>query len=368
MQIYNTFSPQYKYSQNKPLKNNSMSTAQITQQAVETAGTVGMTPAEINGRTQVNFCGIDHSNPKLTKDDTNFLKGIGTVFRLSKEEEKQAETIVKNFLKETKFQSLSSMKSDDIFEFSNEIAYLTETLSNAVGLSDYENSVLGDLLIWQINQGDITKLNINRQNIVNANKYTKDYTPFEHLYTQNGIEDIDITMNAFSYLKNRAKKMDCNSIFDLFNQKNIKIGQSVIENLQNPEFGNLTKEQRTNLLLSMFNYSKMTDKQRISDINIHSDSEIFNDAVNTIIIANKISENYNIKITEKLLNMLEKRKTKTEVHKNGCPAIEVAYKIIEEYDLPADAMKNIVQIIEKYENTKDPEKFNDFLDALRNNK
>ena len=367
MQI-NSFSPHVsKLQQNSHAKNNPEQTTPIeNKNAVETSGTVGMTPAEMLGRTQVNFCANKDSEIKLTKEDANFVKGIAKVFRLDKEQEKRAEQIIKDFLKESNFKKLSDLQSDDPCEFANEEGWLIETLTNEFNLTDYENTVLTQLEIEQVEAGDITKpQGYSRKSEVEKHKFARDYTPLKHLLEKKYSTDLDTTYNIYGYLTKIADQNNLDSVYDLFNKKYRTIGVGIIQSLDGNKYGNLNDNQKTDLILDLVKLSGKTTEERLEGINRQEQMEIFEDGVDTIAIANVISEKYGFEIDEKLLKLLKKRKTNTEVHKNQKPAIEVAYNIAEHYDLPGKSVKEIAQIIEDYSNKDRKDRFEDFLDALK---
>jgi len=335
-------------------------------QSVETAGTVGMSPAEVIGRCQVNFCGKSNSNFKLTEADTHFAQGFGQVFRLNKEESQKAEQIIKDFLQKNNFKALSDMESDDPFEFANETAWLNETLTNTFNLTDFEDSALTGMLITQVNCGDISKVrNSQGENIIEANKYVRDYTPLKHLAKKYGIEKPKTFNSMFDYLKSFTEVTECNSIFDLFNKENLYWGEIAVTGLQNPKRGGLTPNQTTDLMLDLIKLSGKTTEERLEGINRKEAAEIFEDGMSTLTLASKIAEKFNMEISERLIKMLETRKTETEVHKNGKSTVEVAYRISEEFNLPKNSTNEIVKIIEEY-NAKDYQgKMADLIQTLQ---
>lgn len=334
--------------------------------AVETSGTVGMTPAEMLGRTQVNFCANKDSETKLTPADANFVKGIAKVFRLNEEQEKRAEQILKDFLKESNFKKLSDMQSNDPVEFANEEGWLIETLTNEFDLTDYENTVLTQLEIEQVEAGDITKTRPGfRTNPVEQNKYARDYTPLKNLLAKQYNKDSNVIQNIYDYLVTGAYMCNCDSIYDLFDKEHKSMSMNIIENMSGKEFGNLNQAQKTDLLLDLVKLSGKTSEERLEGINRREQMEKFEDFTGTIAIANRISEEYDIEITEKLIDLLDERKTSTELHKDNKPSIEVAYNIAETYKLPKGSVRKIAQIIDDYENKDRKGKFNDLLDAIK---
>lgn len=369
MQINNTFIHQANnYRHYAPGKETPKPAVQTDgKNAVETAGTVGMTPQEAIGRAQVHFCAKKEPEIKLTGADENFAKGISEIFRLNPDEAKQTEQLIKDFLQEYQFKALSDMKSDDIFEYANETAALAESLTETLNLSDFESTVLTSLLIDQIQEGDITKIKFHAGiTPVEEHKYVRDFTPFNHIYQKN-TDNSENAYNAFIYLENYAKALECKSIFDLFNKENRQLSKELIEEFKNPKYGKLNQNQRIELMLDLIDYSGKTQQERVADINIHKERDIFNDGMGTIVLADKIADKYGIEVSSNLLEILSKRQTKTETHKNGQPAIEIAYIISEKYDLPGYATKDIAKMIEEYENENEPEKFNNLLDALKKN-
>lgn len=368
MQI-SSFNPSFnkstQISQNKPLIQN-LSNQNL--QSVETAGTVGMSPAEVLGRYQVNFSGKSDENFKLSEADTNFAKGFGEVFRLDKKDSQKAEQIIKDFLKENGFKELSDMESDDPFEFANESACLTEQLSETFKLTDFESTALTGMVVTQINCGDISKVrNCCGENLIEENKYVRDYTPLKHLAKKYGIQEPKTFNSLFDYLRNFTDVVECESLFDLFKKENLYWGEIAAAGLQNPKRGGLTSTQTTNFMLDMINLSGKSLEERLEGINRRESREIFEDGMDTLTLACKIADKFDIEISERLLEMLEARKTEKEVHKNGQSIVEVAYRISEEFHLPANSTKEIVKIIEEHNAKNYPDKINDLIGALTKN-
>ena len=355
------------YSNNFSYNNNERFNSQKSQKIGNSKQSIGMNTAEILGRAQINFGGI---NPEihLTNADNNFIKGIAKVFRLNKDEEQKTEQILKDFLSEFNFKELADMRSDDPIAYSNESAYLIENITKDLDLTDYENTVLTDLETEHIDYGDITNINnYFGENLIHKYKYTRDFTPLKHLLTHKYNTDTDSVYNIFEYLKNCAFAKNCESIYDLFNKENRNTNSQIINNLRGKKYGDLNSDQKTDLLLDLIKLSSKTTGERLEGINRREDLEICEDFEGSISLANIIAKNFDIEINDELLNILDKRKTNTERSKNGKSAIEVAFTIAEEYKLPGNAARKIANMIEEYEKKDRKEKFDDLLNALNEN-
>lgn len=171
---------------NKNLNNFKPAPLQIT----ETAGSLGITPNETQGKSMINFCGFSNSKNNLTEADNNFAEGIGKIYRLDKNQIKELKSFIQNFLKENNFKKISDMQG---FEFLNESALLTEQISNLLDLTDYEDTNLSVLITMQINEGDFTKIRYkNGKSVLETDKFVKDFTPVENLLNKHSIDDIDV--------------------------------------------------------------------------------------------------------------------------------------------------------------------------------
>lgn len=331
-------------------------------QAVETAGTVGIAPAEILGRSMVNFCGIKNKPEyKLTESDNNFAECVGKIYRLNDDEVKSVKNVIGNFLNKNNFKKISDMQSDDIFEFANESAYLTEKLSNMLNLSDFEDTTLTFLITAQINEGDISELcTRDGKTIVEDNKYTKDFTPIEGILNRADIDDFDTISGIHRHLAEIASKKDYDSIFEMFTPKNAGVGRSALDKFS----GELGKDKVIDIFLDFVELAPKSDEERIEGLNIKKERERIEDGVQVCAIAYNISKKFGIEVDERLLELLDSRKTDTELHKDGKSDIEVAYRISDEYNLPENSTDEILKIIEKNNEWAKKRRFDDFFDAI----
>ena len=331
-------------------------------QSVETAGTVGIATSEILGRSMVNFCGIKNKPEyKLTESDNNFAECVGKIYRLNDDEVKSVKNVIGNFLNKNNFKKISDMQSDDIFEFANESAYLTEKLSNMLNLSDFEDTTLTFLITAQINEGDISELcTRDGKTIVEDNKYTKDFTPIEGILNRADIDDFDTISGIHRHLAEIASKKDYDSIFEMFTPKNAGVGRSALDKFS----GELGKDKVIDIFLDFVELAPKSDEERIEGLNIKKERERIEDGVQVCAIAYNISKKFGIEVDERLLELLDSRKTDTELHKDGKSDIEVAYRISDEYNLPENSTDEILKIIEKHKVWAQKRRYDDFFDAI----
>ena len=331
-------------------------------QIAETAGSLGISPKEVQGKSMINFCGFSNSQNNLTEADNNFVEAIGKIYRLDKKQIKELKSLIKNFLKENNFKRLYDMKG---FEFLNESGLLTEQISNLLELTDYEDTNLSVLMTWQVNEGDLTRIrNKMGKSIIETDKFVKDFTPIENLLNKHGIENSDFIYKIFNHLSSVASNSGCNTIFEAFSPQNSEKTYLQLQCLSDEKYGSLSKDEITDLMIDFIKLSGMTQKERLEGINIRKQREEIEDGFGTIILSNKISEKFGIKLSDELFEMLNKRQTEKEVHKNGIPIIEIAYKISDEYNLPQNSVQEIIEIIEEQKLQSNKQNLSDLIDVF----
>ncbi len=314
---------------------------------------------EILGRCQVNFSGKT-AEKALTKEDKAMIDMIGKIYKVNTEDVDFIQKYTADYLKEKGVKNLSELYSEDPIEYKNKIAGYCETIIKKLGLGDIEGMDLDLLITTHICSGDIC----SDPDAYKSFRYTRDTVPFLEL-TKNLDIDILVGYMMFDKFKDLANKYDYDSIFDIFSKENLDDRKAQVQEILGEFFKEDSTDAVNNIMFELYNLAGKTHEERITGINPNELTESTRDWMNTLAIAGDISEMYNLDISEELLELINSRKTNTQVHKDGKPLQEVAFQIADKYQLPQGAEKQIIHIIQTNDNNPfDEEKMNKLIQTM----
>ena len=314
---------------------------------------------EILGRCQVNFRGKT-AEKALTKEDKAMIDLIGKIYKLNPDDIDFIQKYTAEFLKEKGVKSLHKLYREDPVEYANKTAGYIETISDKLGLNDYEAMDLEFLIVSHICSGDIS----SEPDVYKNYRYTRDKAPYTEAMKSLGVDDMGINL-IFANLNDLAEKYNYDSIFDIFSKDNMDDRKDEVQEILGEFFKEDSTDAVNNIMFELYNLAAKTHEERITGINPNTLTESTRDWMNTIAIAGDISEMYGIDISEDILELINTRKTNTQVHKDGKPLQEVAFLIADKYQLPQGAEKQIIHIIQTNDNNPfDEEKMNKLIKTM----
>lgn len=295
--------------------------------------------SEVFGRSQVNFTG-----DKYQQYDKMFVDTVAKNLRLSDDERKRLSIDVNEFLRINHYHSLEDIRglhnSDKQEAFGN-------MLCEKICKSDFDSIILVNTITERMYYDDEYEPTVNL--------YAKDYEIVDNIldkYDYNANKKRDI----FDVMRMEAERLKCKDIFEPLMQENYPKRFQYLLN----KFLDIDEESSTDLLIDFGLMATKNDAERRADIYPWKLSSEINKYIKDREIATKIImecdliddnclDDKQMEITiNNVTDYLEKRR-------NGISPEQIAYELMEKYDIPIESYDFIRSIIYLYDTGKIPE-------------
>ena len=330
-----------RYSFNTQLiKSNNTQQTSTTRETTSQKELQNNTMSEVLGKSQVNFTANNKENEfQLSIEDNRFLNKIANNFKANEKQRVQMKEVTKNYLQEKGVETLQDFNSEDICEYTNNVAPYDERLAKILGLP-FDNMELAMEIDKHIEKGEIVKpQQVEQKSEKPTKKYEHDTPALRHVMGDY-LNPID-SFNVYKYLAQISDDLGYKSIFDLFNKENILLGQEkfnqAIKNI------NISDDTKEDLFIDLYKEAKKTQEERELD---NDDNKIQYNMVmgiSSAYISEKISDIFGINLTSKEIELLCNRKN--NMKKDGPSFEEIAFRIADNHNLPSGAEKELVEII-----------------------
>lgn len=286
---------------------------------------MNLDPAEMLGRSQVNFTGRDFH---FSEGDQKFINVVAKNIRMSDDEKKQLEDAVSDYLTDNKYKSLDDISGDENSEIQGE--FIEKVGYKLRFLSDMDFNMFADELIERTSQdGDDYD--------PKPDKYRKDFEVVDHILEQYEMSE-DKKTEIFDVLKMEAEHNEYDTVFDIFRI--------------NPDrpiylFGkylNFDKSTLSDLLID-FGYAATLDaKTRHAQINPNKLTAKTNQDYKDSAIADEFIQEFGLNEDEE-----EYIKAQLQKRREGVKPEKIAYDLIETYNLGLEEFQYMLGTIYNFD-------------------
>ena len=280
---------------------------------------------EILGRSQVYFSGNDF---RLNPDDKKFIDVVSRDLRFSDEQKKQFTGIVKDYLKENKFNNLEEMDGED----NNQQAYFLNKVSENMDLSDADFDVLSFHIVDRIYCEGVY--------LPDDRRFVKDLPIIEPILEQYGFDrEVVDTLTDSMFID--AENFECKALFDIFNQHSNEIEDTVFFNALTHE---VDDDTALNIIIDLSLKSKEYEKYGENIFSKNTERAKFYNSMDDECITDDILAEFNIaeEEGENIFRHVIKRHA-------DVPYQQIAFEIADEYNLSEKADKKIIEILKTQE-------------------
>lgn len=286
---------------------------------------MNLNPAEMLGRSQVNFTGRDF---KFSENDQKFINVVAQNIRMSDDEKKQFEDAVSDYLTDNKYKSLDDISGDENSEIQGE--FIEKVGYKLAFLSDMDFNMFADELIERTTQN-------NGDYDPKPDKYRKDFEVVDHILDQYKMSE-DKKTEVFDVLKMEAEHNEYDTIFDIFRI-----------NPKRPiylfgKYLNFNQSMLSDLLID-FGYAATLDaKSRHAQINPNKLTAQTNQNFKDSAIADEFIKEFGLDEDESdyIVTQLQRRR-------EGIKPEQIAYELIETYDLGSDEYEYMLGTIYNFD-------------------
>lgn len=314
--------------------------------------------AESIGRSQVNFTG--QKDKKYQQYDEMFIDTVAQNLRLSDEDKQRLTDDIDTFLKANNFKSLEAIAGEKHIEEQGD--FIAE-LGDDICQSDFDFNILSNTFQERMfYEGEYEPI---------VDKYEKDYEVVNHILDKYDMND-GRKAEIFDVLKMHADCLGGETLFDLFKPENkpLVLMDLVKDQLQ------LDDDLATNLLIDFGLMAQKDDKARREGIYPWKMTALMNEQAKDEAIACEIIGEYDLEDDEFYEGDIEDvddefddvddefddvdddeeaKSTMKEIaeqlnrRRNGVSVEQIAYELMEQYDLPSDAYEFIKNTIYGYD-------------------
>jgi len=313
--------------------------------------------AEMLGRSQVNFTGQKNKNNKYQEYDKMFIDTVAQNLRLSDEDKQRLTADIQSFLNANNFKSLEDIAGDKNSEIQAD--FISE-LGDDICQSDFDYEILGDAFQ--------DRMYYDGRYEPQVDLYEKDYEVVESVLDKYGLSEAE-KADIFDVLKENAEFLKGKTLFDLFKPENKpEVLMDVIrDQLQ------FDKNLAVDLLIDFSLIAKKDEEARREGIYPWKYTMLENEQAKDNAIACEIVGQYDLVSEDFLYGGTEdiddddddtpdpdaERFSDIMMHLNkrraGVNAEQIAYELMDKYNLPSDAYDFIKNTIYEYDALEDDE-------------
>ncbi len=294
-------------------------------------------PAEIIGRSQVNFTGKGF---EFSDDDKKFIDVLAYNLKMSDKKRKDLENIVAEFLISRDYDSLSKISGEDDEKLEEQDAFLDE-MDSVFDFNDYEINEVASVLAERIMHKGKYK--------PQKRKFFTDYGVVDTILSKNGIKESD-SEDIFEIMENEAEINNYKSVFDIFKPEN-KPFQSITMANMSMNY-DLSEDDFISLYIDFALAASKIDEERQKTVDGSKMTRQFENNNLDYTIFDDIRDEYDLdeKLEKEIIAELAKRRDENKDIR------QISYELCEKYNLPKNAYKFILESIT----------FNDNYDKLTN--
>lgn len=305
--------------------------------------------AEALGRSQVNFTG--KKDKKYQRYDRMFIDTVAQNLRLSKEDKARLNDNIDEFLKSNGYKSLEDITGDKNHELQAD--FISE-LGDDICQSDFDYNILSDTFQ--------ERMYYDGQYNPEADLYEKDYEVVDHILDKYGMDETR-KAEIFDVLKMHADWLGGETLFDLFKPEN---KPSVLMDLVKDQL-QLNDDLSIDLLIDFGLMAQKDEKARREGIYPWKMTALMNEQAKDEAIACDIIGEYDLEGDEFYEGDIddddefddddveESKSTMEEIaeqlnrRRDGVCVEQIAYELMEKYNLPLEAYEFIKNTIYGYD-------------------
>lgn len=296
-----------------------------------------LNPAEVIGRSQVNFTGKGF---EFSDDDKKFIDVLAYNLKMSDKKKKILENTVAEFLIPRDYDSLDKISGNDDEKIKEQNAFL-DKIDSIFNFNDYEiNEVASILAERTMHKGKYEP---------QKRKFFTDYGVVDTILSKYGFDE-DHSENVFKIMESEASINNYESVFDIFKPENNPLQSITMANMEiNYDFD---KDELTDLYIDFSLAASKTDEERQKIVDGSKMMRKFENDNLDYTIFDDVREEYDLdeKLEKEIMAELAKRRDENKDIK------QISYELCERYNLPEGAYKFILESIT----------FNDNYDKLTN--
>lgn len=305
--------------------------------------------AEALGRSQVNFTG--KKDKTYQQYDRMFIDTVAQNLRLSKEDKTRLNDNINEFLRSNGFKSLEDIAGDKNHELQAD--FISE-LGDDICRSDFDYNILSDTFH--------DRMYYDGQYNPEVDLYEKDYEVVDHILDKYGMDETR-KVEIFDVLKMHADCLSDETVFDLFKPGN---KPEVLMDLIKDQL-QLDDDLSVDLLIDFGLMAQKDEEARREGIYPWKMTALMNEQAKDEAIACEIIGEYDLEGDEFYEGDIddddefddddveESKSTMEEIaeqlnrRRNGVSVEQIAYELMEKYDLPSDAYEFIKNTIYEYD-------------------